>query len=467
VYGGADQKTQIRKLAIGCDICVATPGRLQDFVERGIVTLSMVQFLILDEADRMLDMGFEPQIRRLVQRSDMPPKEKRQTLLFSATFAPEIQQLAKEFLCDYVWIAVGRVGSTVESITQKLVQATPDKRQKLNLVANAIREGPQGRTLIFVSKKRSATWLKKMLAKGGPDGGAQWEMFPPITAEDIHGDRSQSQREAALAAFRSGACQVLVATDVAARGLDISGVVHVINMDLPGAKDDFDSYVHRIGRTGRAGHQGLATSLYVPGEDDPKAKNGRIGASLYTLLSEADQEIPAWFAALPETQSAQGAAKGKGGSKAFTSKDVRGANGQKNFKETGRGKGGKGGTTSADPKPRGGNEGGGREVSPAALARPMSAPAVPMLIPKPNPAMPKQQQQGKGVQQQQQGKQSKGDQQHQQQQGKQSKGGQQQQGKQSKGGAPQQQQSKHSKGGQQQQGKGNGSKNQQGRGHAQ
>ena len=156
VYGGADQKKQIRELAYGCDIIVATPGRLTDFLERGIVTLVNVRYLVLDEADRMLgamcclypslvqllthwsccrcivaDMGFEPQIRRIVQQADMPPKEQRQTMLFSATFAPEIQKLAKAFLRDYVWIAVGRVGSTVENITQRLVRATADKRHKL------------------------------------------------------------------------------------------------------------------------------------------------------------------------------------------------------------------------------------------------------------------------------------------------------------------------------------------------
>jgi ATP-dependent RNA helicase DDX3X len=166
VYGGADQRKQIKDLAFGCDIIVATPGRLTDFVERGIVTLSYVSYLVLDEADRMLDMGFEPQIRRIVEQADMPPKERRQTLLFSATFAPAIQKLAKAFLRDYVWIAVGRVGSTVENITQKLVRATPDKRHKLRLVVEALAVRT-GRTLVFVQKKRTATWVKKMLRNGG------------------------------------------------------------------------------------------------------------------------------------------------------------------------------------------------------------------------------------------------------------------------------------------------------------
>jgi superfamily II DNA/RNA helicase len=191
----------------------------------------------------MLDMGFEPQIRKLVQKSGMTPKEKRQTLLFSATFPPPIQTLAAEFLRPYVWIAVGRVGSTTDSITQVILKATADKRHKLKLVVDAIEQGPKGRTLIFVQKKRTATWLKKQLNKGGPDNNSsgpttkgkqqntqplmkpgQKELtFKPISAEEIHGDRSQAQREAALEKFRSGKCMVLVATDVAARGLDIGG----------------------------------------------------------------------------------------------------------------------------------------------------------------------------------------------------------------------------------------------------
>jgi len=313
----------------------------------------------------MLDMGFEPQIRRLVQRCDMPPKEARQTFLFSATFAPEIQQLAKEFLRPYVWIAVGRVGSTTDSIEQRIVQATPDKRKKLHLVVQALQSGPKGRTLIFVQKKRSATWVKKMLQKGGPDDGEKWEMFEPIKAEDIHGDRSQSQREAALASFRAGTCRVLVATDVAARGLDIGGVEHVINMDLPTAKDDFDSYVHRIGRTGRAGHTGLATSLYVPGEDDPKAKNGKIGAALLTLLTEAEQEIPSWFAALPECR--KGGGKGEKVPKVY---DVRGGAAKGETQHI---------VEKSAKATKGGGKGGGKQGG-GALPRPATAP-----VPAPKP----------------------------------------------------------------------------------
>eukprot|EP00547_Thalassionema_nitzschioides_P001591 CAMPEP_0194209016 /NCGR_PEP_ID=MMETSP0156-20130528/7291_1 /TAXON_ID=33649 /ORGANISM="Thalassionema nitzschioides, Strain L26-B" /LENGTH=780 /DNA_ID=CAMNT_0038936101 /DNA_START=238 /DNA_END=2581 /DNA_ORIENTATION=+ len=350
VYGGANARAQLKNLAYGCDICVATPGRLTDFVDRSLVSLSDVRFLVLDEADRMLDMGFEPQIRRLVLQSGMTPKEKRRTLLFSATFEASIQKLAASFLrSDYTWIAVGRVGSTTESITQVIVRVpSNDKRKKLQQIVQCIGKGPSGRTLIFVQKKRTATWLKKQLSKGGPEDTTTTngnnnnnnnnkdnstnnnEKFTPIAAEDIHGDRSQSQREAALSKFRAGTCRVLVATDVMARGLDVAGVEHVINMDLPTSADEFDSYVHRIGRTGRAGHTGLATSLFVPTD------NGSIAAPLVRQLKESKQEVPDW---LEEMVAATGGnhrsgSSGRGGGRGTIGSDVR---------RSGRGGSGRGG----------------------------------------------------------------------------------------------------------------------------
>jgi ATP-dependent RNA helicase DDX3X len=313
VYGGAKANAQLSELAKGVTVLVATPGRLQDFVDRGLVALSSVRFLVLDEADRMLDMGFEPQMRRIVERSGMPSKTARQTLMFSATFPPEMQKLAADFLGEYVWIAVGRVGSTTKNIEQRIVRADSSKQLKMPLLVAALAE-VNGRTLVFVKKKATANWVAKQLKRAAVDGGAG------IDAAEIHGDRSQSQRESALAHFKEGSVRVLVATDVAARGLDIEQVAHVINFDLGSTKDDFDSYVHRIGRTGRAGHTGIATSFYTPGFD-PKSGCGPIAHDLVKFLQETGQPIPAWLPALPELAGGGGGASG--GKKDAVQRDVR------------------------------------------------------------------------------------------------------------------------------------------------
>ena len=231
----------------GCDLIVATPGRLVDLIERGRITLEQIRFLVLDEADRMLDMGFEPQIRRIVEQENMP-SEGRQTLMFSATFPKPIQRLAGDFLDNYIYLTVGRVGSSTDLITQHLQYVeSRDKRDALMELIQIV----SGLTLVFVETKRSADALEDYLLQNG------------IAATSIHGDRSQREREDALIAFRSGRYPVLVATDVAARGLDIPNVTHVINYDLPNTIDD---YVHRIGRTGRAGKKGQATAFI--NEDD-------------------------------------------------------------------------------------------------------------------------------------------------------------------------------------------------------
>lgn len=206
----------------------------------------------------------------------MPKRENRQTFMFSATFPPEIQTLAREFLRDYVWIGVGRVGSTVENIKQNLLQASANPNEKIKLLINAISE-VEGRTLIFVQKKMTATWLAQCLSVGYG-----------ISVDEIHGDRSQSQREQALKNFREGYTRILVATDVAARGIDVPAVTHVIQFDMPQSAEDFDVYVHRIGRTGRAGKSGIATSLYVPGKEVGEG-NGKIAGLLHRLLKENKQ----------------------------------------------------------------------------------------------------------------------------------------------------------------------------------
>jgi ATP-dependent RNA helicase DDX3X len=206
----------------------------------------------------------------------MPAKEFRQTFLFSATFPDEIQTLAREFLRDYIWIGVGRVGSTVENIKQDLVYATSDPHYKMSLLLEALRK-TDGRTLVFVQKKRTAAWVCRCL-------NHQYG----IAADEIHGDRSQAQREQALRQFRHGSTRVLVATDVAARGLDIPSVTHVIQFDMPISAEDFDTYVHRIGRTGRAGQTGIATSFFVPGREMGEG-NGKIAPLILRLLQENHQ----------------------------------------------------------------------------------------------------------------------------------------------------------------------------------
>ncbi|KAI7903030.1 P-loop containing nucleoside triphosphate hydrolase protein [Cokeromyces recurvatus] len=267
VYGGADSIGQIRQLERGCDVLAAAPGRLMDFIQRGKVGLSRVKYLILDEADRMLDMGFEAVIRTIALKSGMPTD--RQTLLYSATFPRAIRALARDFLrTDYLFLKVGRVGGTSNSITQKIMHVEEDeKREALRALLNA---QPPSRTLIFVETKRSADSLDHYL----------YERNFPSTS--IHGDRTQMEREDALLAFKRGKCPILVATAVAARGIDIRNVMHVINYDMP---QDMDEYIHRIGRTARVGKSGLATSFY-------NDRSAALAPELTKLLKECNQEIP-------------------------------------------------------------------------------------------------------------------------------------------------------------------------------
>merc|ERR1719304_87918 len=280
VYGGANVGDQMRDLDKGCHLLVATPGRLVDFLDRGKISLEYCQYLCLDEADRMLDMGFEPQIRRIVEQDNMPGKDLRQTMMFSATFPKEIQMLARDFLRDYVFLAVGRVGSTSENITQKIVWVEEaDKRSFLldlmdssGLGARDL-DGEASRTLVFVETKKGADQLDEFLYREG---------FP-VTS--IHGDRTQREREEALRRFKTGQTPIIVATAVAARGLDIPNVKHVINFDMP---SDIEEYVHRIGRTGRMGNLGLATSFF-------NEKNRNLVRDLVEILIESNQELPSWL----------------------------------------------------------------------------------------------------------------------------------------------------------------------------
>uniref|UniRef100_A0A7S3A798 RNA helicase n=2 Tax=Rhodosorus marinus TaxID=101924 RepID=A0A7S3A798_9RHOD len=299
VYGGSDFRDQVRQLDRGCDILVATPGRLVDFLQRGKISLEYVKFLILDEADRMLDMGFEPQIRQIVEDFKMPFGTDRQTLLFSATFPKEIQRLASDFLHDYIFLTVGRVGSTTEFIVQRVEYAPDNDMQKRELVIELLNE-VQGLTLVFVETKRGADLLEDFLCH---------RRYP---ATSIHGDRSQPERTEALRSFRTGLTPILVATDVAARGLDIPNVAHVINYDMP---NDINDYVHRIGRTGRAGNNGLATAIVT----DSKANTAR---DLVDLLAEAGQEVPQFLEGMAR-MSGRSSGKKRGGGNRWGGRDVR------------------------------------------------------------------------------------------------------------------------------------------------
>ncbi|CAK8993310.1 unnamed protein product [Durusdinium trenchii] len=275
VYGGVDAKPQLLDLARGVDLVTATPGRLTDFIDRGVITMANVGFLVLDEADRMLDMGFEPQIREIVQKRDMPSsREGRMTLMFSATFPKEIQKLAQAFMRNYIWIGVGRVGGAVDTVEQSFI-VVPE-RGKFEALTKVLNTNPTDSTLIFVAMKRTAAWLEDRLMGLGYNSVA------------IHGDMEQKEREASLSTFKSGKSTFLVATDVAARGLDIPKVSHVINYDLP---HNIDSYVHRIGRTGRIGNHGWATSFYVPGSD-AQHSNANVVKDLVGILEGAGQPVP-------------------------------------------------------------------------------------------------------------------------------------------------------------------------------
>ncbi|XP_073944641.1 ATP-dependent RNA helicase bel isoform X2 [Choristoneura fumiferana] len=280
VYGGSPIHEQFRELERGCHLLVATPGRLVDMLARGRVALDHCRHLVLDEADRMLDMGFEPQIRKIVEYHTMPKTGERQTLMFSATFPKQIQVLAQDFLSNYVFLAVGRVGSTSENITQKVVWVEESQKRSFlldllnasNLLKNSRPEEDQ-LTLVFVETKKGADQLEEYLDNDGY----------PVTS--IHGDRTQREREEALRRFRTGQTPILVATAVAARGLDIPHVRHVINFDLP---SDVEEYVHRIGRTGRMGNLGVATSFF-------NDSNRGLARDLVELLVEAKQDVPNWL----------------------------------------------------------------------------------------------------------------------------------------------------------------------------
>lgn len=267
VYGGAPKGPQIRDLERGVEICIATPGRLIDFLEAGKTNLRRCTYLVLDEADRMLDMGFEPQIRKIVEQI----RPDRQTLMWSATWPKEVRQLAEDFLRDYIQINVGALELSANHNILQIVDVCmeTEKDNKLIQLMEEIMAEKENKTIIFVeTKKRCDDLTRRMRRDGWP-------------AMCIHGDKSQPERDWVLTEFRSGKAPILIATDVASRGLDVEDVKFVINYDYPSSSED---YVHRIGRTARSTNKGTAYTFFTPG-------NLRQARDLVRVLEEARQAI--------------------------------------------------------------------------------------------------------------------------------------------------------------------------------
>jgi ATP-dependent RNA helicase RhlE len=250
VYGGVSQQRQVRALREGVDILVATPGRLLDLMNQGYIELNRIEVLILDEADQMLDMGFIHDLRRIV--ACVPSR--RQTLMFSATMPVEIRKLADQWLCDPARVQVSPVATPAEKVHQSVYFVEPTLKSRL--LTSLLQSTPSSRTLVFTRTKRGADRVAKQLQRAG------------IVATAIHGNKSQNVRQRVLAQFKSSQPPVLIATDIAARGLDVDGISHVINFDLPEIPE---IYVHRIGRTGRAGASGHAVS-FCGAEERPRLR---------------------------------------------------------------------------------------------------------------------------------------------------------------------------------------------------
>ena len=341
VFGGVSMVPQVKQLARGVDILVATPGRLLDHMQQKTVDLSGVEILVLDEADRMLDMGFIRDIRRVL--AVLPSK--RQNLLFSATFSDEIKQLADGLLKSPALIEVARRNTTAETVAQKIHPV--DRDRKRELLEHLVREHNWFQVLVFTRTKHGANRLAEQLTKGG------------IPALAIHGNKSQGARTRALAEFKSGTLQVLVATDIAARGIDIDQLPHVVNFDLPEVAED---YVHRIGRTGRAGANGEAVSLVCVDEHQLLTQIERL------IKRTIDREVIPGFdpdphaVAQPIRKAQQG--RGAGGGRGGRSGDDDARQPARAPREAREPRdGGRGARPGNEPKPRREGERGGRKSS--------------------------------------------------------------------------------------------------------
>uniref|UniRef100_V9KGI2 RNA helicase n=1 Tax=Callorhinchus milii TaxID=7868 RepID=V9KGI2_CALMI len=267
IYGGAPKGPQIRDLERGVEVCIATPGRLIDFLEAGKTNLRRCTYLVLDEADRMLDMGFEPQIRKIVDQI----RPDRQTLMWSATWPKEVRQLAEDFLKEYVQINIGALELSANHNILQIVDVCQEfeKDDKLLRLMEEIMSEKENKTIIFVETKRRCDELTRRMRRDG---------WPAMC---IHGDKSQPERDWVLNEFRSGKAPILIATDVASRGLDVEDVKFVINYDYPNSSED---YIHRIGRTARSSKTGTAYTFFTPG-------NIKQANDLISVLREANQAI--------------------------------------------------------------------------------------------------------------------------------------------------------------------------------
>ncbi|MFT5633973.1 MAG: ATP-dependent RNA helicase RhlE [Rubritalea sp.] len=284
VFGGVGINPQINKLRAGVDMLVATPGRLLDLCQQRACDLSNVEILVLDEADRMLDMGFINDIKKVM---NYIPK-KRQTLLFSATFSKEIKTIAKQFLTNPVTVEVAAQNTTAERVEQRAYRC--DQSTKADLAIHLIKQGEWNQVLIFTKTKHGANRLSDRIDKAG------------ITSSAIHGNKSQGARERALQGFKNNSVRVLVATDIAARGLDIAHLPHVINYELPNVPSD---YVHRIGRTGRAGKSGEALSLVCNNERAFLKDIEKLISKKIPLLTEDGFAPDLWPDRMPSTSEVQ------------------------------------------------------------------------------------------------------------------------------------------------------------------
>ncbi|OMJ79615.1 hypothetical protein SteCoe_20345 [Stentor coeruleus] len=267
IYGGADPKSQSKELTKGTDIIVATPGRLIDFINRGKIEMSLVKYLIIDEADKMFDMGFESQIRVILETMK---ENKRETIMCSATFPLTIQKLASQFMKNYVFLGIGKGGSIVQHIRQEMYFVEDKDKQGY---LKQIIKGLCGLVLIFTETKSMAEQVNEFLLRIG------------MKSNTIHGNKIQAERERALNSFKNSEEGILVATDLASRGLDIPNVCYVINYDFP---NNIQDYIHRIGRTGRIGNKGYAISFV-----NEKSRN--LYKDLYIMLCENCQDIPDWL----------------------------------------------------------------------------------------------------------------------------------------------------------------------------